>query len=128
MKPFGTLLITLKWASLLVLSAVMILPACTSDKDDPEPECIITNVSYSATIAPIMATNCNSCHSGALPNAGIVTSTHAGLVDAAITRGRLLGAINHEPGFTPMPQGLPRLPQCPRSQIAAWVTDGAPNN
>jgi hypothetical protein len=118
----------MKWTLTLVLSTVLILPACTSDKDDPEPECITTNVSYSATVAPIMATNCNACHSVPLPNAGIITSTHAGLVDAAITRGRLLGAINHEPGFLPMPQGQARLPQCPRSQIAAWVNDGAPNN
>jgi uncharacterized membrane protein len=128
MNPSGTLFSFFKRTSLLFLLTVLILPACTSDKDDPEPDCITTNVSYSATIVPIMATNCNSCHSGPSPNAGIVTSTHAGLVDAAITKGRLLGAINHETGFSPMPQNQSRLPQCPRSQIGAWVNDGAPNN
>ncbi len=42
---------------------VVMTPACSSDSEDEiTPDCNLENVTYSATIAPIMAASCNSCH------------------------------------------------------------------
>ncbi len=107
---------------------IVFTPACSSDSEDEiAPECDLKNVTYSETIAPIMAANCNSCHSGASPSAGIITNNYEGLRIIALS-GQLVGSVNHEEGFYPMPPGQPQLAECPREQIAAWVNDGAPEN
>jgi uncharacterized membrane protein len=107
---------------------VVMTPACSSDSEDEiDPDCNLENVTYSATIAPIMVANCNSCHSGASASAGIITATYEGLRIIALS-GQLMGVVNHDSGFSPMPQGQPKLGQCPRDQIASWVNDGAMAN
>ena len=42
--------------------------------------------------------------------------------------GSMVGALNHEPGFTPMPNppGSPKIAQCDIDKIEAWIADGAP--
>ncbi len=107
---------------------VVMTPACSSDSEDEiVPECDLENVTYSEIIAPIMAARCNACHSGASPPLEIKTDNYADLRVIALSS-RLVGAINHDEGFSPMPQGQPQLDKCPREQIAAWVNDGAPAN
>ena len=106
----------------------MLMPSCSSDsEDDVVPDCDLDNVSYSETIVPIMQANCNGCHSGPSPSAGIITAEYEGLQEIALD-GRLVGSVNHEEGYSPMPQGQAQLDECPREQIAAWVDDGAPEN
>ena len=107
------------------LALFITLSGCNSD-DDPGPDCDTENVTYAGTVAPIMASRCNSCHSGSSPSAGINTSTHAGL--SGITGNRLLGSIKHQSDFSPMPQGGSKLTSCQISQIEAWVSNGKPNN
>ncbi len=107
---------------------VVMTPACSSDSEDEvTPDCDLENVTYSETIAPIMAASCNGCHSAASPSAGIITANYEGLQVIAQS-GQLVGSVNHDSGFSPMPKGQPRLDECLRKQIAAWVTDGAPEN
>ena len=111
-----------------LFALVVIMPACSSDsEDDIAPDCDLENVTYSGTIAPIMAASCNGCHSTASPSAGIITDNYEDLRIIALS-GELVGSVNHEEGFSPMPQGQPQLGECPREQIAAWVNDGAPDN
>lgn len=111
-----------------LLALVVIMPACSSDSEDEiVPDCDVENVSYSETIAPIMAASCNGCHSTASPSAGIITDNYEGLRIIALS-GQLVGSVNHKEGFSPMPQGQPQLAECPREQIAAWVNDEAPDN
>ncbi|TVR42793.1 MAG: hypothetical protein EA394_02720 [Bacteroidia bacterium] len=113
---------------LMLAGLMLFLPACSSDsEDDVTPDCNLENVTYSGTIAPIMVQYCNSCHSAAAPQAGIVTANHEGLSVVALD-GRLLGSVNHDQGFSPMPKNMPKLAECPREQIAVWVNDGAPDN
>jgi len=59
----------------LLVMSIMVLgfTGCYYDNEEelyPQaPECDTLNVTYSATIALIMETNCNDCHGGASPNA-----------------------------------------------------------
>ncbi len=107
---------------------VVMTPACSSDSEDELlPDCDLENVTYSEVIAPIMAASCNACHTGAGAPLRIRTDNYADLSEIALSS-RLMGAINHDEGFSPMPQGQPQLDKCTRDQIAAWATVGAPSN
>lgn len=92
------------------------------------PVCNASNFTYSAYIKPLIDNKCLACHNPSLPRAGYDFSTHSGLVQA-VTDQRLLGSINRQSGFIPMPDGsLPKLSDCEIQQITNWVNAGTPNN
>ncbi len=107
------------------------IQSCTYDNEVelyPQPvECDTTSVSYSAAIIPIMSNNCNGCHGGAAPTAGVITDSYEGLKQIA-DDGRLWGAVNHEQGYSPMPKDLPKLNDCDLAQINIWINNGALND
>lgn len=112
----------------LMFASLFLVASCSSDnEDDLLSDCQTDNMSYAADIAPIMAAHCNSCHFADGGSGGINTSSFAGLKIIAES-GQLVGSVNHQSGFRPMPEGQPQLPECPRLQIASWVADGAENN
>lgn len=88
--------------------------------------CDSTVYTYAA-VRKIVDANCINCHSGPAPSGGLNYSTYAGL-KAVADAGRLLGAVTHSAGYTPMPFGQPRLDECKVTQIRKWVQSGAPNN
>jgi hypothetical protein len=89
--------------------------------------CDTANVTYSQTVSAILSQNCNGCHGGSFPSGGIDLTFYAGVATVAFD-GRLLGAITHSSGFSPMPQSAPMLPDCEILQIAKWVSEGAQDN
>ena len=85
---------------------------------------------YSATVAPIMTANCNSCHSTAIAvssGGGIILDNYTSIKVYA-TNGKLLGSINHATGFSAMPKGGGSLSSCDISKVTNWVNSGALNN
>lgn len=123
-KPFVPL-------TVIIFMLVMISNSCYYDSEEyvyPNPTaCDTTNVTYSGTVAPLLAANCNACHSTSAPSAGIITDNYTGL-QPIITNGKFYGAINHQPGFSPMPQGGNKLSSCDLARIDAWLNAGALNN
>jgi hypothetical protein len=114
----------------LLLITIVFLTSCYYDVEEnlyPANDCATANMSYQTNIAPILQRNCYACHSAAANTANITLEGHGELIKH-VNSGRLLGAINHEPGFTPMPQGASQLPDCDIAKIEQWVADGAPNN
>lgn len=93
----------------------------------PVNECPTTDMSFAADVLPVFDSNCNGCHSTANGFGGIVLDNYQS-VKATVDNGRLFGAINHDAGFSPMPQGNPKLSDCTISKIEAWINDGAQNN
>ena len=89
--------------------------------------CDTTTVTYALSIKPIIETNCLVCHSQASNQGNVVLEGHANL-KSWVTNGRLLGAIRHESGFSPMPKGGAKLSDCNISKIEKWVADGTPDN
>ena len=114
-------------AQIQVISAWILQGAQDLDCDPEAGECDTDNVSYAQTVRPVIQTHCQGCHSGNPPAGGIDLSTHAG-VETVADNGRLYGAIAHLDGFSPMPQGGNKLPDCTIEQIESWVNAGAPNN
>lgn len=116
---------------LMALLSVFLFQACTYDNEEDlypeEPECDLSNVTYSGTVAPILADNCNGCHSSGSPSAGVITDNYDDL-KVIVDNGRFWGAINHDQGYSAMPQNLPKLPDCELSQIRTWIDAGALDN
>lgn len=88
--------------------------------------CDTTVFTYTA-VKKIVDANCINCHSGATPSGGLNYSTYSGL-KAVADAGRLLGAVTHAAGYTPMPYQQPKLDDCKVTQIRKWIQSGAPNN
>lgn len=87
--------------------------------------CDTNNVTYSASVAPVFATYCNSCHGGNTQNGGIQTDTISYVV-ANITRIR--GAVNWDPKYLKMPKDGAKLPACDLNKIDIWIRQGMKDN
>lgn len=95
--------------------------------DEDAVPCNTDNVSYSATVLPIIQNNCMGCHSAANTGGGILLTNYAQIQTIALN-GKLYGTISHSTGYSPMPKNLPKMSDCAIAQIQSWVNAGAPNN
>lgn len=114
-----------------MIVVIIITNSCYYDSEEylyPNPtSCDTTSVTYSLTVAPILANNCNACHNSSAPTAGIITDSYDGL-QPIIANGSFRGAINHVSPWSPMPKGGNKLNSCDLAKIDAWLNAGAPNN
>ena len=118
---------------LLVISILIIislLSGCYYDKQqllNPVSTCDTTIVTYSASVNPIITASCTGCHSGANAPLGIKLDVFADVSTNALN-GKLLGAITHSAGYSPMPKNGAKLSDCNISKISKWISLGAPDN
>jgi hypothetical protein len=116
---------------MLLMVAVVSFQGCYYDTEEelyPQVQvCDTSQVTYSLSVRPVLDQNCMNCHSQAVQQGNIVLETYADVQGVAAT-GALLGAIRHDPGFTPMPQGGGKLNDCVILQIEKWIQSGSPNN
>ncbi len=111
---------------LLLVSAT----GCYYDKEEilyPDSACDTSAVSYSTSVLPVLSANCNGCHGGATPSAGIRLDLYTGVKQQA-DNGRLLGSISHNPIFSPMPKNGNKLSDCNIAKVRKWIAGGALNN
>lgn len=114
-----------------VTGALLFLLSCSKDKESDQvtpdpPECVTTDMSFAGNILPIISANCQGCH-GATPSAPFSLTNYAE-VKVVADDGRLIGAITHASGFTPMPQNGSKLSDCNIAKIQAWVDQGKKDN
>lgn len=118
--------------TMLILAVVIVLSGgCYYDNEEDlypnATECDTLNITYEATIAPIMANSCNTCHSGPSPSAGIKTDSYGDLAIIA-NNGRLWGVVSHAQGYSPMPKDQAKLSDCSLTKIGKWINSGLPEN
>lgn len=89
--------------------------------------CDTTNVSFSAEVLPTLDTYCKGCHNSGSASGGIDLSSYTGTIGPAAS-GQLYGAISHQSGFSPMPQGGAKLDACRINKIKAWIDQGMKDN
>jgi hypothetical protein len=82
--------------------------------------CDTSNVTYSATIAPLVQSRCIGCHSGGTPQGGL-NFTSWQVLNTVAMDGRLAGAVQHQSPFASMPPTGPMLPQCQIDQFLIWM-------
>jgi hypothetical protein len=126
---------TIKVIPLALLAFALIPGGCYYDNEEElygNTTCDTVNVTYSADVWPVLNDNCVSCHSGAAPSGNISLETYDQIKAQALIQagqpGSLYGAISHDPGNSPMPQGGGQLPSCNITRIKKWIDDGAPDN
>jgi len=123
----------MKSGSLIILitaiAFTIAISGCYYDNEEDlylgSSSCDTTNVTYSGSIAPVFSAYCNSCHSGNNPEGGIRTDSYSA-VTTNITRIR--GAVNHQSGYVPMPQGGGKLSPCDLTKIDIWIRNDMPEN
>lgn len=121
---------------LWMLTIVAIVAGCSKSNEEEERtdspngggNCNTANMSFATDIVPILQANCYACHSNANQSISGISLEGHGNVKIQVDNGRLIGAITHASGFSPMPQGGSKLSDCNISKIRSWVTNGAPNN
>ena len=94
--------------------------ACTTSA------CDTSKFTYSSIVAPIMQSNCTGCHNAASDPGGSFADYNS--VKEAAVNGRLIGDIEHLPGYNNMPKNGAKLQDCQITQVKKWVAAGALNN
>ena len=89
--------------------------------------CDTSSFTFTLAIKPIMQNKCMGCHTGVSASANIDLSTHAG-VKAAAQSGRLMGSVKHLNGYSAMPPGGIKMPDCEITQLQKWIDAGMLNN
>lgn len=95
------------------------------------PTCDTTNVTYLATIQPILSANCYECHGSAVYQTqgnGNSLEDYSHVLNYAQPGGLLVNDISHTPGHNFMPKDRAKLSDCDIAKIKKWVNAGAPNN
>lgn len=121
------------WVGLLVAAfGIFTFSSCYYDKADlvypPAGPCDTTAVTYSGTVVPILVNQCYSCHSGsASASLGLKLDTYSTLM-VQVNNGSLLGSVEHQNGFSPMPKGGGKMQDCDIAKIRTWIRAGALNN
>jgi cytochrome c5 len=117
---------------LLALSSLMISGCYYDNEDDlyqfiTTGSCDTTAVSYANDVAPVFQNSCLVCHSQSAAFGNIVLEGYNN-AKAVADGGKLTGSISHSNGFSAMPKGGAKLPDCTIDKIRIWVDSGAPNN
>jgi mono/diheme cytochrome c family protein len=112
---------------LLPAALILAIGSCKHECPDPpmdpeNPVCDTNDITYWGTVYPIFQENCIVCHSGDPPE-GNLDLTDYDQVAFVAQNGALLGAIKHEPGFSPMPKGAAKLDSCDILKIGIWIRD-----
>jgi hypothetical protein len=89
--------------------------------------CDTSNVTFTASIKPIVSNKCQGCHSSSNPGGGYDFTTYAG-VKARVSDGKLWGSVNFVTGYPTMPKNGNKLSTCELAKIKKWIDAGAPNN
>src|SRR5688500_16126905 len=102
---------------LAISTSVLLLAGCYYDnREDLYPaiasaSCDTTAVTYSGKVLSIIQTNCYVCHGSGSTLGNVNLDGYANLKTYA-DNGKLVGVIEHQNGFSPMPQGGNKLADC----------------
>jgi hypothetical protein len=117
----------------VIALSMFILDSCYYDNEEElysNEVCDTENMSYQADIVPILERNCQLCHSEAaagLLGAGFNLEGHSNLI-VHVNSGALAGSIRHDAGWSPMPKGGGKIPDCDIAKIESWIQSGSPDN
>lgn len=125
---------TIKYAVIFFVLCITIgvsFSGCYYDKEENLypgiANCDTANVSYSGTVLPLLQNNCYACHSTAAGQGGIILEGYANVV-IRVNDGKLMGAISHASGFSPMPKNGQKLAECDIKRVQTWINAGALDN
>jgi len=119
----------------ILLLLIVFITGCYYDSEEKlypqlSTSCDLSNVTFAATVTPILQASCYSCHSNsnaANSGGGIKIQNYADVVLLA-NNGKLMGTVTHASGYQAMPQGGGKLTDCEINQLQKWIDNGKLNN
>jgi len=114
----------------VVMSGIGLLTGCYYDNQEdlyPKTTCDVASVTYAGNVLSIIRSNCYSCHNATAQLGNVNLEGYANLKIYS-DNGKLAGVIDHQSGFSPMPQGGTKLSDCDIAIIKKWIAGGAGNN
>ncbi|NNJ54618.1 MAG: hypothetical protein HKP14_00720 [Bacteroidia bacterium] len=114
----------IKLLSLLIFAiSVITFSSCSDDDPDPEPTPVETKTTYDGAAKAVIDGNCatSGCHTS-----GAMIGSLEGYADANTFAGygRMLGAVKHEMGYSPMPKNSAKLSDTDIATLESWINDG----
>lgn len=93
----------------------------------PSLNCDTTNVTFAASVGPLIASSCSGCHSGTAPSANLNLVTYEEIADIA-QNGILMDALLGTGSIPLMPYNTQGLEPCSVRIIEIWIENGAEND
>ncbi len=119
-----------RYTILYIFAVLCLASSCNYQNEEdlfPSTSCDTEAMSYVSDITPILDNySCLSCHSSVSNQSGVAIEEYDDL-KKWIDNGILLKSMQHD-GALAMPQNQAKMNACDIDKIAAWITDGAPNN
>jgi hypothetical protein len=118
---------------LLVIVLFALIASCYYDNEEAlypvyGSQCDTLNVTFSGTIAPILSSNCLSCHSNATASSFGNNIHLQDYADVKANATAVAGSIKHTGTYSPMPKNGGKLKDCSIKQFDIWVSNGMLNN
>lgn len=113
---------------LAMLMAAVTLVGCTYDDLDTlgsPVDCDTFDVSFGSDILPLVMDNCQGCHSGGSPAAGLALEEHG---DIASSAEAMLDRMDRDPGDPLLMPQSGKLDSCSIARFNTWIQNGKPNN
>ncbi|MFA6402390.1 MAG: hypothetical protein WCX31_12325 [Salinivirgaceae bacterium] len=112
----------------LVILMFLLLWGCTFNSEEEyfeKTECDTTGLVYE-DLTYIFTDVCARCHYQGNPYRSDIVMDSYEAIKTSINTGLVIPAIHHEGDLTPMPYKEPKLSDCNRDKIEAWVEAGMP--
>lgn len=121
-----------KLIKIILVFLSVALGSCYYDKEEVlypgSVNCTVVATSkFSIDVLPLLNNQCNNCHGGSSPSAGIALTTHTQVM-SYVNNGSLMGSINHTSGYSAMPKNSGKMSNCEIQKIQLWIDTGAINN
>jgi hypothetical protein len=118
---------------LLTIIALVFIASCYYDNEEAlypvyNTACDTTSVTFGGTIAPILSSNCLSCHSNAAAASLGNNIRLQDYTDVKANATAISGSIKHTGNYSPMPKNGGKLKDCSIKQFDIWVRKGMVNN
>jgi hypothetical protein len=110
----------------LSMLSIVIFNACNDDDIQDLKDEENKKVTYEADVMEVFGNNIGRCgNSGchAVGSRNGVTATYEGAKELAES-GRLIGALEHQAGFSPMPKFRDKIPAKHINTVKKWIEDG----
>lgn len=117
----------------LTIVITLILTSCYYDSEEDlypvlSSACDTTSVTFSGSIAPLLANSCNSCHSNSTAAAFGNNIRLEAYADVTANIDGFVGSIKQTGAYSPMPKNGGKLSDCSILVVDIWVRDGMLNN
>ena len=123
------------FSKLLLAVLVGMVTGCFYDNEETlygqvNTTCDLSNVTFAASVKPILQASCLSCHSNSNASSsggGIRLQDYAD-VQTQAKNGKLMGTVKHASGYQQMPLGGGKLSDCEINTLQKWIDNGTLNN